>query len=147
MRVTIRARKHNRSVPFLVQSMFLNDQFIRERMAIESLVSGYATGAHVDDVLMAIHVLRFGGVLQKDESAKNAGVFAEIAMRNITIRYGDTGRYGATGDEIRALRMFQDFQEDWWKLQGGTVRSQAIECVDKWHAQIRADRAKRRDAT
>lgn len=146
MRVTIRAKKHNRSIPFLVQSMFMTEQFIKERMAIEALVNGYATGAHLDEILMAVHILRFGGVLQKDQSAQNAGRFAEYALHNIVVRFSETGKYGATGDEIGALRMFQDFQEEWWKLQGGTVRSQAIECVDKWHAQIRADRTKKREA-
>lgn len=146
MKLFLRAKKHNRNLPFLVQSMFMTDQFIKERISIEALVNGYATGAHVDEALQAVRVLFFGGVLQKDESAKAAGKFADMALQNIVVRFSETGKYGATGDEISALRMFQDFQEDWWKLQGGTVRAQAIECVDKWHAQIRADRTKKRGA-
>lgn len=129
-------KRITRTAPELIMQMFRGDQHLAERLAIEAMTSGYAGASHIDTLLTALHVLRFGAAIVEDDTATNVGRFAEIALAAIADRYKASGKVGATGEEMKALRMMQDYQEDWWKRQGGTTRRQAVDAVNRWHKQV-----------
>ena len=142
MKITIKTKGRQRIAPELVMSLFRGADQLKEHIAIEALVGGYAEVEHFDNLLTAIHILRFGAALKRNRDAEGMGKLAEIAMENILARRETTKKFGASGDELKALRAFKDFEESWWKLQGGSTRTAAVASVNSWHNSIKRSRAK-----
>ncbi len=49
------------------------------------------------------------------------GPAAQIALLNIRDRRQETGRFGATGDELAALALLADFYMSFWLAQSGDL--------------------------
>lgn len=107
--------------PTLVALALAPEAGITERLAVESFRAGWC-GTRQFDVLADCRNLLTLGAAHKDDPAVLAVCdIAAMALQNIRDRHSNTGRIGATGDEINALAAMVDVSEDFWKRQSGEL--------------------------
>lgn len=105
--------------PTLV-SYFLNpDYAINERAAVLALRGGWAEVSHYDLLNNCRDMLILAASEKHDKAVIGVCDLAGVALLNIKDRYTEKKRFGATGDELRALELLCDVSEDWWKRQSG----------------------------
>lgn len=94
--------------------------------AIEALKGGYATAAHYRQLADCQSLLSLACREKPDASASAAADMGFIAMSNIFQRQHETGRWGASGEELNALRVMVDFSQDYWRRQSGLRMNRCI---------------------
>ena len=92
---------------------------IQERMSIEAMVGGWAQKTHFNQLADCRDMLLIAAKEKDANDILGVCALAGIALTNIRERYDRTGRFGATGDEVNALRFLADVSEDFWLRQGG----------------------------
>lgn len=92
---------------------------IQERTAVLALRGGWAEGCHYNVLADCRDMLMLAASEKHDKAVIGVCDLAGVALLNIKDRYTEKKRFGATGDEIRALELLCDVSEDWWKRQSG----------------------------
>ena len=92
---------------------------IQERAAVLALRGGWAEGCHYNVLADCRDMLMLAASEKHDKAVIGVCDLAGVALLNIKDRYNEKKRFGATGDEIRALELLCDVSEDWWKRQSG----------------------------
>lgn len=111
----------------MVRKMLVPEVEIGERMAIQALKFGYADYENCYRPLADVHgVLHLGAMAKKDKRLTAIIQAAHIAMLNIYDRMKQTGKVGASGDEIKVLTAMLDAADDFWKRQSSTSLEVAI---------------------
>lgn len=101
-------------------AMHLNPEVsLQERGAILALRGGWAEGCHFNVLADCRDMLMLAASEKHDRETIAVCDLAGVALLNIKERYHDKKRFGATGDELRALELLCDTSEDWWKRQSG----------------------------
>lgn len=131
-------RKHsNRRVrpcnpPTLVALHCAPDVGITERLAVEGISGGWATTTHFNQLLECADLLLLAATEKKADDEAEIAHLGRTALANIRDRYYQTKRIGATGEELKALRVLVDISEDWWKRQSGALFKEAVEALDRY---------------
>lgn len=92
---------------------------IQERAAVLALRGGWAEGSHYNVLADCRDMLMLAASEKHDKAVIGVCDLAGVALLNIKDRYAEKKRFGATGDELRALELLCDVSEDWWKRQSG----------------------------
>lgn len=92
---------------------------IQERAAVLALRGGWAEGCHYNVLADCRDMLMLAASEKHDKAVIGVCDLAGVALLNIKDRYTEKKRFGATGDELRALELLCDVSEDWWKRQSG----------------------------
>lgn len=91
--------------------------------AVQSFRVGRATADHFLDLCDArdITVIAHNAQGRDVPGMVPAMEAAQIALLNIRDRRQETGKFGATGDELAALAMLADFYMSFWLAQSGDL--------------------------
>lgn len=92
---------------------------IQERAAVLALRGGWADGSHYNVLADCRDMLMLAASEKHDKAVIGVCDLAGVALLNIKDRYTEKKRFGATGDELRALELLCDVSEDFWKRKSG----------------------------
>jgi hypothetical protein len=130
--------------PMLVsRTLIESDIEVKERMFVQAFALGHADCNTFNEITDMRNVLAIAAGRKTDDSTLAMCEAMRVCMGNIRQRYTETGRMGASGDELRLLRAFCGVYRDFWVRQ--SVSAYADAC-DALHA-IQATGALSRQAT
>ena len=131
-------RHHNAMIPGLIAQAACPEYETRLRLAVDSLRDGWMEVSQFDDLADTIDMLRIGLASyskQKPDPSTEAAVEAGyIAVMNVRQRYLEKGKFGATGEELKAVQLLAEVSLDYWNRRSGALFHFACE-------QLRALRA------
>ena len=131
-------RHHNAMIPGLIAQAACPEYETRLRLAVNSLRDGWMQVSQFDDLADTIDMLRIGLASyskQKPDPSTEAAVEAGyIAVMNVPQRYLEKGKFGATGEELKAVQLLAEVSLDYWNRRSGALFHFAFE-------QLRALRA------
>lgn len=131
-------RHHNAMIPGLIAQAACPEYETRLRLAVDSLRDGWMQVSQFDDLADTIDMLRIGLASyskQKPDPSTEAAVEAGyIAVMNVRQRYLEKGKFGATGEELKAVQLLAEVSLDYWSRRSGALFHFAFE-------QLRALRA------
>ena len=131
-------RHHNAMIPGLIAQAACPEHETRLRLAVDSLRDGWMQVSQFDDLADTIDMLRIGLASyskQKPDPSTEAAVEAGyIAVMNVRQRYLEKGKFGATGEELKAVQLLAEVSLDYWNRRSGALFHFAFE-------QLRALRA------
>ena len=131
-------RHHNAMIPGLIAQAACLEYETRLRLAVDSLRDGWMQVSQFDDLADTIDMLRIGLASyskQKPDPSTEAAVEAGyIAVMNVRQRYLEKGKFGATGEELKAVQLLAETSLDYWNRRSGALFHFACE-------QLRAMRA------
>ena len=119
MRKHCNRRVTNARPPMIAVLHLIKELSITERLSVEAFSGGYAGTDHYDNLADCRDMIALAA--KGDDQAEAIAELAYVALANIRDRQAKTGKFGATGDELQALRALADFSEDFWKRKAGTV--------------------------
>lgn len=117
--------------PTLVALHLAPEVGVTERLAAESFTGGWASERQFNVLADCRDLLALAALDKQDRQALVITDLAGMALFNIKDRYLAKQRFGATGDEINALRALVDYSEDFWKRQSGELFRLANIALDK----------------
>ena len=131
-------RHRNAMIPGLIAQAACPEYETRLRLAVDSLRDGWMEVSQFDDLADTIDMLRIGLASysqQKPDPSTEAAVEAGyIAVMNVRQRYLEKGKFGATGEELKAIQLLAEVSLDYWNRRSGALFHFACE-------QLRALRA------
>ena len=111
-------RHHNAMIPGLIAQAACPEYETRLRLAVDSLRDGWMQVSQFDDLADTIDMLRIGLASysqQKPDPSTEAAVEAGyIAVMNVRQRYLEKGKFGATGEELKAIQLLAEVSLDYW---------------------------------
>ncbi|MDO8934198.1 MAG: hypothetical protein Q7U97_17540 [Rhodocyclaceae bacterium] len=129
-------RRHKRvprpaRCPVMVAMHLAPEVGITERIAVDAIAGGWAQTCHFN-VLADCHDLLALAADYKDDKQTLAIVeLSGIALLNMMDRFGRRGVIGASGEELKALRVLVNVSEDFWNRQSGELFRAANEELDR----------------
>lgn len=127
MRKQCKRRVRLASEPAMLLKIANPEIELAHRLAIEMIPRGYATYANCYSPLADLHGLLTLGVRKtNDQSMKAALHLGSVALLNMFSRLEKTGKVGATGDELAALKAFVNTAHGWWDRQAASL---LVECI------------------
>lgn len=131
-------RHRNAMIPGLIAQAACPEYETRLRLAVDSLRDGWMEVSQFDDLADTIDMLRIGLASyskQKPDPSTEAAVEAGyIAVMNVRQRYLEKSKFGATGEELKAVQLLAEVSLDYWNRRSGALFHFACE-------QLRALRA------
>ena len=122
------------SVPGLIAQNVKSEYGIHLQIALQALVSGFATTEHFNNLVDQLDMYRVGLAIlpgQRDDPGKGIMEPARIALDEIRARYADTGTLEVHEDEIQVLRLMVDATIDYWNRRGGPHFQAAFQYLKK----------------
>ena len=107
--------------------------------AVLALRGGWAEGSHYNLLADCRDMLMLAASEKHDKAVIGVCDLAGVALLNIKDRYAEKKRFGATGDELRALELLCDVSEDWWKRQSGGLFIDAEAALHRARRMHRAE--------
>jgi len=105
-----------------IVAMHLNPEVsLQERMAVKAFVGGWSASAHFNVLADCRDMLILAASEKNDTETLSVCSLAGVALMNIKDRYFDKKKFGATGDEVRALELLVNVSEEFWKRQPGAL--------------------------
>lgn len=117
------------SAPVLVTMANTPDVSIAERIAVEAFGAGFAEYQHYRTVADVQGHLQLAARKKGDPEAGGIADMAGSAILSIYQRYMKTRKYGATGEEMKMLRLLVDYADDFWKRQTGGLLNECAEIL------------------
>jgi len=128
-------RKVRRAVaPTMVALSVVKTCEIAEQMAITALVGGWATPTQFDCLLDCADLLLLAAADRHDDGCREVAYHARDALHGIAARFRAVGKIGATGDEVKALRVLVDVSRDFWYRKSGVLFADAYTALEKFRA-------------
>lgn len=138
-----KVRHRNAMIPGLVAQSACPEYETRLRLAVSSLRDGWMDENQFNDLADTIDMLQIGlasySKQKPDPGAEAAVEVCREAMYSIRDRYLSKGKFGATGEEMKAVQLLADVSIDFWNRRSGALFAFACE-------QLRILRAEQRDA-
>jgi len=117
----------------------------RLRMAVNALSDGWMEEGQFNDLADTIDMLQIGMASysrqKPDPSTAVAIDVCREAMMSIRERYIKTGKFGATGEELKATRLLADVSLDFWRRRSGVLFAFSVQQLKELRADQR-DKAK-----
>lgn len=107
--------------PALVALHLAPEVGIGERMSVEAIAGGWAEPYHFNVLADCHDLLVLAADHKGDRQTLAVCDVASMALLNIKDRYKARNRFGASGEELKALRALVDVSEDFWKRQSGEL--------------------------
>lgn len=104
----------------------------REHMALTLLQSGAASGGQFNILLDCADLLLLAAHEKRAADVLAIAHLGRAALANVQERFAARGKLGATGEELKALRVLLDVSEDFWKRQSGALFAEALEALAKY---------------
>lgn len=120
------------AAPTLVAMAVAKECEISERMALTGLAEGWATTSQFNCLLDCADMLLLAAHDRKDTGVVEVAHLARTALENIADRYRKVQKLGASGEELKALRVLVDVSGDFWKRKAGTLFADAYRALDKF---------------
>lgn len=118
------------SLPMLINRGLQNDALeLRERQFVEAFAGGWATTEHFDNLADMRDCLMLAVAHKGDAGVLGLTTAVGVALLNIKQRYAETKRMGASGEELKALRVFVEVYKDYWLRQPVCVYEAACEAL------------------
>ena len=131
-------RNRNAMIPGLIAQAACSEYETRLRLAVDSLRDGWMDENQFNDLADTMDMLQIGMASyskQKPDPSTEAAVEAGyIAVMNVRQRYLEKGKFGATGEELKAVQLLAEVSLDYWNRRSGALFHFACE-------QLRALRA------
>jgi len=135
-------RHRNAMIPGLIAQSACPEYETRLRLAVNSLRDGWMDESQFNDLADTIDMLQIGmasySQQKPDPSTAVAIDVCREAMMSIRTRYIEKGKFGATGEEMKAVQLLADVSLDFWNRRSGALFAFACE-------QLRAYRVEQRD--
>ena len=97
----------------------------RLRMSVEAFRLGFANAAHFNDLADTLDLMQIGIALyagQKADAGEAAVCeLALVALQNIRDRHSQRGKFGTTGEELKALELLAETSLDYWNRRSGAL--------------------------
>ena len=132
MRKRCNRQQRPKHPPTLVALHLAPEVSIHERLAVEGIANGWATTVHFNQLLECADLLLLAATEKHATSEIEIAHMGRTALANIHDRYHSNGKIGASGEEIKALRVLTDVSEDWWKRQSGALFKEAVYALDRY---------------
>ena len=142
MRKRGRAIKHGvRAAPGLVATTVNPNYEIRLEVSSGAFTAGYASHQHYQDMVDTHNMLLIAVKLLGRDDGNIGGLLdlSSIAINNIADRWEETGKYGASGEEAKALKALANTAMDFWARHSGAL----FRCAYIEMMKLRADDSER----
>jgi len=117
----------------------------RLRLAVNALSDGWMEEGQFNDLADTIDMLQIGmASYSKQKPDPSAAVAVDVcreAMMSIRGRYIQTGKFGATGEELKAIHLLADVSLDFWRRRSGALFAFSVQQLKELRADQR-DEAK-----
>ena len=118
-------RHRNATIPGLIAQSARPEYETRLRLAVDSFRDGWTTASQFDDLADTIDMLRIGlksyAGQKPDPSTEAAVEIAWEALMSVRQRYLDKGKFGATGEEFKAIKLLSEVSLDYWNRRSGAL--------------------------
>ncbi|MFV0662731.1 hypothetical protein [Denitromonas sp.] len=119
---------------------------LHERLSVQAFVGGWANTEHFDNLADCHDLLNLAAADKRDQATLEVCDISGIALFNIKDRYAETGRFGVTGEEHKALELLADTSKDFWSRQAGTFFHQTYMALKRLRAIQKEKRAQEKAA-
>ena len=141
-------RHRNAMIPGLIAQSACPEYETRLRLAVASLRDGWMDEDQFNDLADTIDMLQIGlasyGKQKPDPGAVAAVEVCREAMYSIRDRYLSKGKFGATGEEMKAVQLLADVSLDFWNRRSGALFHFACEQLRvlraEQHAKAKAEK-------
>jgi hypothetical protein len=120
-----RIRHRAACAPGLVAQSIDSAYEVRLRMAVEAFRLGFAEAAHFNDLVDTLDLMQIGiGTYTGQRTDAGAAAVCElalVALQNIRDRHASRGRFGTTGEELKALELLAETSMDYWNRRSGAL--------------------------
>ena len=117
----------------------------RLRLAVNALSDGWMEEGQFNDLADTIDMLQIGmASYSKQKPDPSTAVAVDVcreAMMSIRGRYIQTGKFGATGEELKAIHLLADVSLDFWRRRSGALFAFSVQQLKELRADQR-DEAK-----
>lgn len=121
-------------VPTMVAMAVAPECEMSEHMALKALAEGWATTSQFNCLLDCADLLLLAAADRKDAGAGEVAHLARTALANIADRFKEVKKLGATGEELKALRVLVDASGDFWNRKSGGLFADAYKALGKYRA-------------
>lgn len=144
MRKRCKRRLKNISEPGMVTLLLTPEIGVIENMALQHLRMGTADYENTYRVLADLHgMLQLARIKTGDQRIAPVTDIGYIAMIAMYDRYKVTGKWGASGEEFKALKVMVDFAADYWSRRSFAQMKQAMTELryirQKQYAEVRRE--------
>jgi|GEM_PF-2960972 len=148
-------RHRNAMIPGLIAQTASPEYETRLRLAVTSLRDGWTGEDQFNDLADTIDMLQIGLASDsKQKPAPGAQAAVEVcreAMYSIRDRYLSKGKFGATGEEMKAVQLLADVSLDFWNRRSGALFAfacqQLREMRAEQHAKAKAEKEQEQERT
>lgn len=143
-------RHRNAMIPGLIAQAACPEYETRLRLAVDSLRDGWMEVSQFDDLADTIDMLRIGLASyskQKPDPSTEAAVEAGyIAVMNVRQRYLEKGKFGATGEELKAVQLLAEVSLDYWSRRSGALFAFSCQQLRELRKEQQLEADKRKEA-
>lgn len=97
------------------------DLALTELQSVEAFAGGWATTDHFDNLAYCRNIMTLAAAERDDQQTLIICELALHALLGVKERHQRSGKMGATGDELQALKVLVSTSEDFWMRQSGGV--------------------------
>ena len=141
-------RHRNAMIPGLIAQSACPEYETRLRLAVNSLRDGWMDEDQFNDLADTIDMLQIGlasySQQKPDPGAEAAVEVCREAMYAIRERYLSKGKFGATGEEMKAVQLLAEVSLDFWNRRSGALFHFACEQLRilraEQHAKAKAEK-------
>lgn len=144
--------KHqNATMPGLLALAVCPGYETRLRLAVNALSEGWMEVSQYDDLADTIDMLQIGvGSYSRQKPDPSTEVAIDVcreAMMSIRGRYMRTGKFGATGEELKAVQLLADVSLDFWSRRSGALFAFACRQLKELRAEQREEAKQSKEET
>lgn len=148
-------RHRNAMIPGLIAQSACPEYETRLRLAVTSLRDGWMDEDQFNDLVDTIDMLQIGlasySEQKPDPGAQAAVEVCREAMYSIRDRYLSKGKFGATGEEMKAVQLLADVSLDFWNRRSGALFAFACQQLRdmraEQHAKAKAEKEQEQERT
>lgn len=134
-------RHRNATIPGLIAQAACPEYETRLRLAVDSIRDGWMEISQYDDLADTIDMLQIGmGSYSQQKPDPSTAVAIDVcreAMMSVRSRYMRTGKFGATGEELKAIQLLADVSLDFWNRRSGALFAFACQQLKHLRAEQR----------
>jgi len=135
-------RHRNAMIPGLIAQSACPEYETRLRLAVTSLRDGWMDEDQFNDLVDTIDMLQIGlasySEQKPDPGAQAAVEVCREAMYSIRDRYLSKGKFGATGEEMKAVQLLADVSLDFWNRRSSALFAFAYQQLREMRAEQHA---------
>ncbi len=123
----------------------------RLRLAVNALSDGWMEEGQFNDLADTIDMLQIGmAIYSKQKPDPSTAVAVDVcreAMMSIRGRYIQTGKFGATGEELKAIHLIADVSLDFWRRRSGALLAFSVQQLKELRADQRDEAKQQKEET